>query len=61
MGIIGAMFTMFILFCMGVQTSSMASIGVATWIAITACLNFRAYHVEDVGALHLKEFLNVKD
>jgi hypothetical protein len=61
MGIIGALFTMFLLFCMGVKTSSMVSIGVASWIAITACLNFRAYHVEDIGAHHLKEVLNLKN
>ena len=60
MGIIGAMLTMFILYCMGVQTSSMVSVGVASWIAITACLNFRAYHVEDIGSQHLKDVLNLK-
>ena len=57
MGIIGAILSVCLLHFMGVQTSSLFSVAVVCWITITACLNFRAYHVEDIGAQHMKQFL----
>jgi hypothetical protein len=54
-GLIGAALLMFLLYLMGVTSSSPFSVGVAAWICITSCLNFRNYHVEDVGSLKLKK------
>ena len=54
MGIIGSALTMFLLFCM--NHSHIFSAGVVSWITITGCLNFRAYHVEDIGMKHLEKF-----
>lgn len=57
MGIIGSALTMFLLFCMGVTCSSFFSVGLVSWVTITGCLNFRAYHVEDIGMQNLKKKL----
>jgi hypothetical protein len=42
---------------MGVTCSSLFSVGLVSWVTITGCLNFRAYHVEDIGMQHLKKSL----
>lgn len=61
-GLLGAALLMLLLYAMGVTSSSPFSVGVAAWICITSCLNFRAYHVEDIGAAMLKKRLrNSKD
>ena len=57
MGIIGSCLTMFLLWCMNVKCSSFFSVGVVSWITITACLNFRAYHVEDIGMQHVLKLI----
>jgi hypothetical protein len=57
MGVLGSAVTMFLLFCMGVTCSSLFSVGLVSWVTITGCLNFRAYHVEDIGMQHLKKSL----
>jgi hypothetical protein len=57
MGVLGSAVTMFLLYCMGVTSSSMFSVGLVSWVSITGCLNFRAYHVEDIGMQHLKKIL----
>ena len=57
-GLIGAALLMFLLYLMGVTSSSPFSVGVAAWICITSCLNFRCYHVEDVGSLKLKKLFS---
>jgi len=57
MGVIGSFLTMFLLFCMNVTCSSLLSVGLVSWVTITGCLNFRAYHVEDIGMQHLKNKL----
>ena len=57
MGIVGSALTMSLLWCMQVKCSSLMSVGVVSWITITACLNFRAYHVEDIGMQKLIEVL----
>jgi len=58
MGIIGAALTMFLLYCM--NHPQVFSAGLVSWITITGCLNFRAYHVEDVGTRHLNTFEKIK-
>jgi hypothetical protein len=57
-GLLGAALLMLLLHAMDVKSSSPFSVGIAAWICITSCLNFRAYHVEDVGAGFLKKMLN---
>jgi hypothetical protein len=57
MGIVGSALSMFLVWCMKVKNSSLVSIGVVSWITITACLNFRAYHVEDIGMQKLIDVL----
>lgn len=57
MGVLGSAISMFLLFCMGVTCSSLFSVGLVSWVTITGCLNFRAYHVEDIGMNHLKTIL----
>jgi hypothetical protein len=57
MGLIGASILVILLYLMNVETSSTFSVGVGGWIVITSCLNFRAYHVEDVGSLKMKKEL----
>jgi hypothetical protein len=54
-GLLGAALVMGLLYLMKVEISSPYSVGVVSWICITSCLNFRAYHVEDVGAEHIKK------
>jgi hypothetical protein len=56
-GLLGAALLMFLLYSMGVTSSSPFSVGIAAWICITSCLNFRAYHVEDMGSSLLKKTL----
>ena len=57
MGVLGSALTMLLLYCMGVTCSSLFSVGIVSWITITGCLNFRAYHVEDIGMQHIKNIL----
>ena len=57
MGLLGASLLMLLLYAMGVTSSSPFSIGVAAWICITSCLNFRAYHVEDMWSSLLRQSL----
>ena len=56
-GLLGAALVMGLLYLMKVEISSPYSVGVVSWICITSCLNFRAYHVEDMGAQHLRKVL----
>jgi hypothetical protein len=56
-GLLGAALMMGLLYLMRVEISSPYSVGVVAWICITSCLNFRAYHVEDMGAEHIKKIL----
>jgi hypothetical protein len=55
MGLIGAALMMLLLHLMKVEISSPFSVGVVGWIFITSCMNFRAYHVEDIGTLKLRK------
>lgn len=58
MGLFGALLMMVLLHLMKVEISSPFSVAVVGWIFITSCMNFRAYHVEDVGTLKLRKSMH---
>ena len=60
MGLIGAALMMLLLYLMKVEISSPFSVGVVGWIFITSCMNFRAYHVEDVGTSKVKKSMHLE-
>ena len=57
-GVLGALCTSMMLLAMGVvNTSNWIHVTLASWIVITSCMNFRAYHVEDELTNALKKTL----
>lgn len=51
-GVIGAYaLTALLFFANVIQEESLLSAMCISWIVITSCMNFRAYHVEDEGSL----------